>query len=474
MKLDGKQTKQIHNALLSAFPSKASLERLVLFHLDTQLNQVVGEGSLSDLVVELIKWAESQGKLEALLIGAGKENPGNKILQTCIAELGYKAGQPTSRENSIQPRKRKFEFRNVSIVIAVLAVIGISFFIFTSYGRNIIFGPAPTVEPTATSSILVPAVPTGSKDVAPNTAEPTSTSIPLNQIGPEQVVVCSEPNFLGDCRLLDNSVASFNDAEVYGALSNQLASVRLDEKTIIKVRLYQDENWHENASRFEMTVDSTDFDLRQRDENTYDWDSLEIIQVTDETTSVPTATTIVDDDEQANLYIQGEAFGDGLYLVKGTGTDRIDLGNNLVVYAEIVPGTEVAIALVRVVNRNPDSLTIQPVLIHPESKIRSTLRVDADISNLSTSELIPDADYAVGYMLDDGKIFLRPSVDITVGANVQALQLELIDDLVVDALPFNPPVIMRVTAIGSTGNVARVEIVEGEWPPKGTLVRLDE
>lgn len=151
-------------------------------------------------------------------------------------------------------------------------------------GKHIQIQLKPTLMETVIA--MIPTIATATNFLEPTTTptfEPTTpqtpTVIPLEQIGPRQVVVCSEPSFKGDCQNLNESVASFNNPAIYGELSKQVASIRLAENTTIKVRLYQDENWHENPSRFEMTIKGTEFDLRQHDENTYDWDSLEILPI---------------------------------------------------------------------------------------------------------------------------------------------------------------------------------------------------
>jgi hypothetical protein len=78
--LDGRQKKALHAALLAAFPRQASLEQVVLFHLDTHLAVVAGEGPLTEVVFRLMDWAEAQGRLDALVNGARDENPHNPQL----------------------------------------------------------------------------------------------------------------------------------------------------------------------------------------------------------------------------------------------------------------------------------------------------------------------------------------------------------------------------------------------------------
>lgn len=76
MKLIGTQRKQLHQALLQAFPTHAALTRLVRFHLDQNLSTIAGAGTdLAELVFNLIEWADTQACLPKLLAGAESENP---------------------------------------------------------------------------------------------------------------------------------------------------------------------------------------------------------------------------------------------------------------------------------------------------------------------------------------------------------------------------------------------------------------
>ncbi len=80
------QLKQLQNALINAFPSKSSLERLLYFELEKNLNEITRESDLQEIVFKLIQTAESQGWLEDLVYAARKENPGNPLLQAIAQE----------------------------------------------------------------------------------------------------------------------------------------------------------------------------------------------------------------------------------------------------------------------------------------------------------------------------------------------------------------------------------------------------
>ncbi len=81
MKLSGAEQKKLSEALLDAYRSHNALRRMVRFQLDENLNAIAGSGILNDVVFELINWAEAQGKLERLIIGAYDENSGNQELK---------------------------------------------------------------------------------------------------------------------------------------------------------------------------------------------------------------------------------------------------------------------------------------------------------------------------------------------------------------------------------------------------------
>jgi len=78
---NGERLQQFQKALLSAFPTPAKLKQMVRFRLDENLEAIAGGANHSEVVSNLIQWAEEQGRLEELLIAARKENPGNPVLR---------------------------------------------------------------------------------------------------------------------------------------------------------------------------------------------------------------------------------------------------------------------------------------------------------------------------------------------------------------------------------------------------------
>jgi Effector-associated domain 1/CHAT domain len=87
MIINGPQKKKLQEALINAFPNTASLEQMLSFELDINLRAIAGEGSLQDIVFQLIQTAESQGWIEDLVCKALNSNPGNLKLKAINEEL---------------------------------------------------------------------------------------------------------------------------------------------------------------------------------------------------------------------------------------------------------------------------------------------------------------------------------------------------------------------------------------------------
>lgn len=158
------------------------------------------------------------------------------------------------------------------------------------------------------------------------------------------------------------------------------------------------------------------------------------------------------------------------FLIEGDGIDKQNVGANLVVYAESIPDVEIPIALLRVVSKNPNTLVGQAILIHPSYRIDTRLRVDRNVALLSTSELIPASESSLGYLLNEGRVRLKPGVNITEDMLLEAFEPQLIGASIADYLPFKPPVKMSVKKLGTGKVIADVELVSGSWPIAGTIV----
>src|SRR5436305_9069217 len=96
MQLDGPQQKQLQVALISAFPTRLSLEQMVFHGLSVHLAAITAEGSLEQVVFELLRWAQARGTLEELIISAISQNSGNQELQRVAVLVGVSSGLSSS------------------------------------------------------------------------------------------------------------------------------------------------------------------------------------------------------------------------------------------------------------------------------------------------------------------------------------------------------------------------------------------
>ncbi|MBW4625318.1 MAG: hypothetical protein KME49_07400 [Brasilonema octagenarum HA4186-MV1] len=87
MNLSGEQRKKLENALVDAFRDKASLERMVRYELDRNLNEIAPDSNLQGIIFKLIQKAEAEGWVEKLIHAARKSNSGNLKLQNIFHEL---------------------------------------------------------------------------------------------------------------------------------------------------------------------------------------------------------------------------------------------------------------------------------------------------------------------------------------------------------------------------------------------------
>lgn len=139
-------------------------------------------------------------------------------------------------------------------------------------------------------------------------------------------------------------------------------------------------------------------------------------------------------------------------------------------YGEIIPDTPVAIALLKVTAKSPNSLTAQTILVHPQNKIRSGLSLDNRLEYYSTSELLPANERAVGYLLQDDQVRLRPYRKLQTGDQLMLLKPDIVDGAVIDYSDTGN--VMQERGIEQLGAVATVGLVEGIWLEKGTLARV--
>src|SRR6266849_4331312 len=87
MRLTGEQYRRLTDAIVQALRKKTVVERVSRFSLNEDLDAIVGGDTLTDIVFNLIGWAESQERLEELLVETRHENRGNLLLKAVIEEI---------------------------------------------------------------------------------------------------------------------------------------------------------------------------------------------------------------------------------------------------------------------------------------------------------------------------------------------------------------------------------------------------
>ncbi|MFB2772273.1 effector-associated domain EAD1-containing protein [Pelatocladus sp. BLCC-F211] len=88
MKLNKSQRQQLREAIMSAYRDKSKLKIMLSDELDIRLNNVVGGETYTDIVFNLIDWADEQGRLEELISAAYRRNPRNEDFRRFIQSLG--------------------------------------------------------------------------------------------------------------------------------------------------------------------------------------------------------------------------------------------------------------------------------------------------------------------------------------------------------------------------------------------------
>ena len=101
MALTGQQIKQLQQALLDAFPSKALLEMMVRIELNEQLDAIAQGDNQTVIVYQLITWAERTGNVRALIAGGAAQNRRNLL----VARLATDSRSWRSTSPSYQPRR---------------------------------------------------------------------------------------------------------------------------------------------------------------------------------------------------------------------------------------------------------------------------------------------------------------------------------------------------------------------------------
>jgi len=85
--LTGSQREEILKAIVNAYPEESDLERVIDFKLEEKLNVIAGGRNYQEVVFNLLKWADSRGKLAKLIEVLANENPGNQQLNAIKQKL---------------------------------------------------------------------------------------------------------------------------------------------------------------------------------------------------------------------------------------------------------------------------------------------------------------------------------------------------------------------------------------------------
>jgi hypothetical protein len=91
LRLTRQQTEDLNNALLSAFPTREALGRMLFFRLDRRLDAIAPFSDVRQVVLNLIQLASVEGWAADLVAAAREDNPGNPELQEFAAQFGLAA-----------------------------------------------------------------------------------------------------------------------------------------------------------------------------------------------------------------------------------------------------------------------------------------------------------------------------------------------------------------------------------------------
>ncbi|MDH3190128.1 MAG: effector-associated domain EAD1-containing protein, partial [Acidimicrobiia bacterium] len=90
LELDGRQRRDLREALIDGFPNWGDLEAMVADQLDQNLAVLAPQSAdLEQVVFELIKWAGARGRLGDLIAGARNANPDNPKLFKAAEAVGF-------------------------------------------------------------------------------------------------------------------------------------------------------------------------------------------------------------------------------------------------------------------------------------------------------------------------------------------------------------------------------------------------
>jgi hypothetical protein len=173
-----------------------------------------------------------------------------------------------------------------------------------------------------------------------------------------------------------------------------------------------------------------------------------------------------------DLYILSTGNRENSYFIGGDDIDKFGVGDRLVVYDVLIRDAEQRIGLLQITATLPNTLEAVALLIDTSFPIRPNLRLDDQIEMISTAELTPANESAIGFILEEPTIYLLPGHDVQVSSELEALALTSGEGGGIDYLSFPEQVILEVESIGLQNSLARVRLKSGRWPETGTILVL--
>jgi hypothetical protein len=99
--LTGVQVRELREAILSGF-NRSELQALVQIQMNEHLETITSNGPLETVVLELINWAERQGRTEQFVRAVLRARPGNSVIQSVAASLPGIAKASEIRASTMQ------------------------------------------------------------------------------------------------------------------------------------------------------------------------------------------------------------------------------------------------------------------------------------------------------------------------------------------------------------------------------------
>jgi hypothetical protein len=162
------QRENLHKALLDAVQSERELERLMLHGMDVRLWNVVQRGTREDIVFELIRWVEAQGRLAEFIKVLRQNRPYHAELRTVLDDLeNVQTPEPSHRGNSQRSFSRSIKIFGGMLVVAAVLAISVAW-LWNRGNQQInsnanVPAPSPVTNQSPTSNVSPPPVSTASE-----------------------------------------------------------------------------------------------------------------------------------------------------------------------------------------------------------------------------------------------------------------------------------------------------------------------